>query len=100
MVLALALTWLGVILGLLISIVGAVWVQGALTEAVADIRDGKPDLTIGQTFQRVQPRLGAIIVAGLLAGLGIALGLILFVITFFVLAAARYMLLRIERRIG
>src|SRR5256886_7415306 len=29
----------------------------------------------------------------------IALGLILFVITFFVLAAARYMLLRIERRI-
>ena len=30
----------------------------------------------------------------------IALGLILFVITFFVLAAARYMLLRIERRVG
>jgi phosphate transport system permease protein len=30
----------------------------------------------------------------------ITLGLILFVITFFVLAAARYMLLRIERRIG
>jgi len=30
----------------------------------------------------------------------IALGLILFVITFFVLAAARYMLLRLERRIG
>jgi len=30
----------------------------------------------------------------------IALGLILFIITFFVLAAARYMLLRIERRIG
>jgi phosphate transport system permease protein len=30
----------------------------------------------------------------------IALGLILFVITFFVLAAARYMLMRIERRVG
>ena len=30
----------------------------------------------------------------------IALGLILFVITFIVLAIARYMLLRIERRIG
>jgi phosphate transport system permease protein len=30
----------------------------------------------------------------------IALGLILFVITFFVLAAARYMLMRIERKIG
>jgi phosphate transport system permease protein len=30
----------------------------------------------------------------------ISLGLILFVITFFVLAAARYLLLRLERRIG
>jgi phosphate transport system permease protein len=30
----------------------------------------------------------------------IALGLILFVITFIVLAIARYLLLRIERRIG
>jgi phosphate transport system permease protein len=30
----------------------------------------------------------------------IALGLILFVITFLVLAAARYMLLRLERRLG
>jgi len=30
----------------------------------------------------------------------IALGLILFVITFIVLAIARYMLMRIERRIG
>jgi phosphate transport system permease protein len=30
----------------------------------------------------------------------VALGLILFVITFIVLAAARYMLMRIERRIG
>jgi phosphate transport system permease protein len=30
----------------------------------------------------------------------IALGLILFVITFIVLALARYMLMRIERRVG
>jgi phosphate transport system permease protein len=30
----------------------------------------------------------------------IALGLLLFVITFIVLAAARYLLMRIERRIG
>ena len=80
LVLALVLTWLGVLLGLVISIVGAFWVQGALTEAVADIRDGKPDLTMGQTFERVRPRLGAIIVAGFLAGLGIALGLVLLIV--------------------
>jgi phosphate transport system permease protein len=30
----------------------------------------------------------------------IALGLILFIITFIVLAVARYLLLRVERRIG
>jgi hypothetical protein len=80
LVLALALTWLGVVLGLVISIVGAFWVQGALTQAVDDIRDGRADMTIGDTFTRVQPRLGAIIVAGLLAGLGIALGLVLFIV--------------------
>jgi len=80
LLLALALTWVGVILGLVVSIVGAFWVQGALTEAVADIRDGKPDLSMGETFSRVQPRLGAIIVAGLLAGLGIAIGLLLLIV--------------------
>jgi hypothetical protein len=80
LLLALALTWVGVILGLVVSIVGAFWVQGALTEAVADIRDGKPDLSMGETFSRVQPRLGAIIIAGLLAGLGIAIGLVLLIV--------------------
>jgi hypothetical protein len=80
LLLALALTWIGVVLGLVISIVGAFWVQGALTQAVDDIRDGRADLSLGQTFDRVRPRLGAIIIAGLLAGLGIAAGLILFIV--------------------
>lgn len=80
LILALALTWLGILLGTVISIVGAFWVQGALTQAVDDIRDGRADLSLGETFARVRPRLGAIVVAGLLAGLGIALGLILLII--------------------
>jgi hypothetical protein len=80
LVLVLALTWLGALLAVVLSIVGAFWVQGALTKAVDDIRDGRADLTFGETFSRVQPRLGAIIVAGLLAGLGIALGLILLIV--------------------
>ncbi len=49
-------------------------------EAVRDVRDGKQDLTIGEMFQRVQPRLPALIVAGILAGLGIALGLVLLIV--------------------
>ena len=75
LVFALLLGWLGAIIGGLASIVGTFWLQGALVEAVQDVRDGKQDLSIGELFQRVQPRLPALIVAGILAGLGIALGL-------------------------
>jgi hypothetical protein len=80
LVFALLLGWLGAIIGALASIVGTFWLQGALVEAVQDVRDGKQDLSIGEMFQRVQPRLPALIVAGILAGLGIALGLILFIV--------------------
>lgn len=77
---ALLLGWLGLIIGVIASIVGTFWFQGALVEAVQDVRDGKQDLSIGDMFQRVQPRLPALIVAGLLAGLGIAVGLILLIV--------------------
>lgn len=80
LVFALLLGWLGAIIGALASIVGTFWLQGALVEAVQDVRDGKQDLSIGQLFARVQPRLPALIVAGILAGLGIALGLILLIV--------------------
>jgi hypothetical protein len=80
LVFGLLLGWLGLIIGALASIVGTFWLQGALVEAVQDVRDGKQDLSIGQLFGRVQPRLPALIVAGILAGLGIALGLILLIV--------------------
>ena len=75
---------LGVVLwgliSLVISIVGYFWVQGALVEAVADVRDGRADLSVGEIYQRVQPRLPALIAAGIVAGIGIAIGFILLVI--------------------
>jgi hypothetical protein len=80
LLLAAILGWLGVVIGSLVSIVGAFWLQGALVTAVKDVRDGRQDLSIGETFRSVQPRLGAIIVAGLLAGLGIAVGFILLIV--------------------
>ena len=80
LVFGLLLGWLGLIIGALASIVGTFWLQGALVEAVQDVRDGKQDLTIGELFARVQPRLPALIVAGILAGLGIAVGLILLIV--------------------
>ena len=75
-----ALTWLGALIGALISLVGVFWVQGALATAVDDIRDGRADLSLGETFARVPPQLGAIVVGGLLAGLGIVVGLLLLIV--------------------
>jgi tetrahydromethanopterin S-methyltransferase subunit G len=81
LVLAVILTdWLAGLLATAISLVALFWVQGALVKAVEDVRDGRPDLTLGETFQRVRPQLGSIIVAGILAGLGIVLGLILLIV--------------------
>lgn len=80
LILTFLLGWVGAIIGGLLGLVGFFWLQGALVEAVRDVRDGKRDLSIGETFSRVQPRLPAIIPAGVLAGLGIILGLILLIV--------------------
>lgn len=65
---------------LLIALVGAFWVQGALVAAVQDARDGKLDRKIGDLYDAVRPRLPALIAAGVLAGLGAGVGLVLFVV--------------------
>jgi hypothetical protein len=74
------LTWLGALIAALISLVGLFWVQGALATAVEDIRDGRTDLSLGETFSRVRPQLGSIVVAGVLAGIGVFLGLLLLIV--------------------
>jgi hypothetical protein len=68
------------LIGIVLSIIGTFWVQGALTEAVHDVRDGRADTTIGELYSRTKPRLPALIVAGILASLGIGLGLILLIV--------------------
>jgi hypothetical protein len=71
---------LGLIGSWFISLVGIFWLQGALVEAVADVRDGRADLTVGQTLARVRPRLNVLSLAGFLAVLGIGVGLVLLVV--------------------
>jgi hypothetical protein len=78
--LAFVLGWFGAALGALIGFVGWYWLQGTLIEAVSDVRDGRADLTVTETFGRVWPRLGGIIVAGILLVLGITVGLVLLII--------------------
>jgi hypothetical protein len=74
------LSWLGALIAVLISLVGLFWVQGALATAVEDIRDGRADLSLGETFSRVRPRLVSIVVAGVLAGIGVFVGLLLLIV--------------------
>jgi hypothetical protein len=79
LLLAAILGWFGALLGFLISIVGLFWVQGALVKAVEDVRDGRADLSLSETFASVRPKIGSIAVAGILAGLAIGIGLLLLI---------------------
>jgi hypothetical protein len=74
------LGWLGALLGFVASIAGVFWLQGALVLGVDDVRDGRADLSIGQTLDRVRPHLGTLVAAGLLAGIAIAIGLVLLIV--------------------
>src|SRR3954451_3469995 len=63
-----------------VGIVGYFWVQAALVETVNDVRDGRADRSIGETYSAVRPRLPSVTIAGLLAGIGIGIGFILLII--------------------
>jgi hypothetical protein len=63
-----------------IGIVGYFWVQAALVELVRDVRDGRADRSVGETYRAVQPRLPAVISAGVLAAIGIGIGFILLIV--------------------
>ena len=80
LVLALLPGWLGVLIGAFISIAGTFWLQGALIQAVSDVRDGRADLSVSETFEAVYPKLGTIIVTGILLGIAIAIGLALLIV--------------------
>ena len=47
----------------LFSVVGYFWVQAALVETVNDVRDGRADRSIGETYSAVRPRLAHVSVA-------------------------------------
>lgn len=65
------LFWIAV--AVVVGVIGIFWLTGALVEAVRDVRDGRIDTTIGELYRRTQPRVPALIAAGLLAGLAIGL---------------------------
>ena len=78
--LAILLTWLGLLIGLVLTMVALFWLQAALIKAVEDVRDGRADRSLGETFEAAKPHLGSVIVAGILAGLAIAIGFVLLIV--------------------
>jgi len=63
-----------------IGVVGYFWVQAALVETVNDVRDGRADRSIGETYSAVRPRLASATIAGVLAAIGIAVGFLLLIV--------------------
>jgi hypothetical protein len=77
-VLALAGT-VGLLLGSLVSIIAAFLLQATLVKAVQDVRDGRADLSIGETVSAAMPYIWTVAGASILAGIAIAIGLFLLI---------------------
>jgi hypothetical protein len=80
LLLVVLLGWFGAFLGALIALAGVFWLQGALVIAIDDVRDGRVDLSIRETLNRVLPRLNTLTFAGLLAAVGITIGFLLLIV--------------------
>jgi hypothetical protein len=69
----------GALLAAIVSIVAGFLLQAALVKAVEDVRDGRVDLSFGETLQAARPAVGRVAVASILAGLAIGIGLVLLI---------------------
>lgn len=78
--LALAGGTIGIVLGSLVEIIAAFVLQATLIKAVQDVRDGRVDLSIGDTVRAATPYIAPVAGASILAGIAIAIGLFLIIV--------------------
>ena len=78
--LALAGGTIGVLLGSLVEIVAAFLLQATLVKAVQDVRDGRVDLSVGETMRAATPYIAPVAGASILAGIAITIGLFLLIV--------------------
>jgi hypothetical protein len=71
---------IGALLAAIVSIVAAFLLQATLIKAVEDVRDGRVDLSFGETMQAARPAVGRVALASIVAGIGIAIGLVLLIV--------------------
>jgi hypothetical protein len=77
---ALAGGTIGALLGALVEIVAAFLLQATLVKAVQDVRDGRADMSIGETVSAATPYIWSVALASILAGIAITIGLILVIV--------------------
>lgn len=63
-----------------VGVVGFFLVQAGLLELVRDVRDGRADRGVAETYRAVWPRLPALIAAGVIAAVAIGIGLLLLIV--------------------
>ncbi len=71
---------IGIVLGSLVEIIAAFVLQATLIKAVQDVRDGRVDLSIGDTVRAAMPYIAPVAGASVLAGIAIAIGLFLIIV--------------------
>lgn len=71
---------IGAVLAAIVSIIAAFLLQATLIKAVEDVRDGRVDLSFGETMQAARPAVGRVAVASIVAGIGIVIGLIFVIV--------------------
>ena len=67
----------GILLASIVGLIAAFLLQAALVKAVDDVRDGRVDMSLGDTLQAARPAVGRVAVATILASIAIGIGLIL-----------------------
>ena len=72
--------WPGIVGANVLNLSALFLVNGALVRAVDDVRLGRPDLSVAETFRQTGPRLLVLAVAGVLAAVAIFIGLLLLVV--------------------
>ncbi len=71
---------IGALLSSLVGIIAAYLLQATLVKAVQDVRDGRVDMSIGDTVRAATPFLAPVIGASILAGIAITIGLVLIIV--------------------
>jgi len=70
----------GSLLASIVELFAAFLLQATLVKAVQDIRDGRADMSIGETMSSALPYIWSVAGASILAGIAITIGLILIIV--------------------